>query len=268
MKLIKYIVRASAMCALLFAAGTVSAQKVQLKVMVWNVLSFEETDFVIDEYVKIFAAQNADIICLNEFESGTSRQGREKIAELASRLNMFPYYIMSYPKDVGYYGNGILSKYPIVTTGSMLISYKHYLGEGNYQFNNNALTPEWGADQRSVGYADVLVPTSDSDGQIVRVVCTHLDHQINSTGKRKQAQEVSDFVGLANPVYPMILMGDLNAGSAEVPAINDVGDLVHSAFVDFIYTYPKGKWTKVSSQTVNGGSLSDHSPIVGTVTLN
>lgn len=37
--------------------------------------------------------------------------GKEKLTELASRLDMYPYFIMSYPKDVGFYGNGILSKY-------------------------------------------------------------------------------------------------------------------------------------------------------------
>ena len=41
----------------------------------------------------------------------------------------------SYPKDVGFYGNGILSKYPIVSSFSALHPYKHAKGEGNYQWN-------------------------------------------------------------------------------------------------------------------------------------
>lgn len=274
MKLLKNIVRVSALCGLFLSAATASAQKVQLKVMDWNVLSFEMTDksnqitFDIDQYVTLIKAQDPDVLCLNELESGTSRMGKEKLVELATRLNMFPYYIMSYPKDVGYYGNGILSKYPIVATGSKLISYKHYLGEGNYQFNNDSYTRTYGADQRSVGYADILVPTSDSEGQIVRIVCSHLDHQINATGKVKQAQEVADFIGLNEPAYPTVLMGDMNVGSASsIPAISNVGDLIYSAFVDYIFTYPKDAWTKVSGTYVNCGKLSDHDPIIGVISL-
>jgi endonuclease/exonuclease/phosphatase family metal-dependent hydrolase len=274
MKLLKNIVRAGALCGLFLSAATASAQKVQLKVMDWNVLSFEMTDksnqitFDIDQYVTLIKAQDPDILCLNELESGTSRMGKEKLVELATRLDMFPYYIMSYPKDVGYYGNGILSKYPIIATGSKLISYKHYLGEGNYQFNNDAYTRTYGADQRSVGYADILVPTSDSEGQVVRIVCSHLDHQINSSGKIRQAQEVADFIGLNEPAYPTVLMGDMNVGSASsIPAISEPGDLIYSLWVDFIFTYPKNAWTKISGTYVDCGKLSDHDPVIGVISL-
>ena len=274
MKLLKNIVRAGALCGLFLSAATASAQKVQLKVMDWNVLSFEMTDksnqitFDIDQYVTLIKAQDPDVLCLNELESGTSRMGKEKLVELATRLDMFPYYIMSYPKDVGYYGNGILSKYPIIATGSKLISYKHYLGEGNYQFNNDAYTRTYGADQRSVGYADILVPTSDSEGQVVRIVCSHLDHQIKSSGKIRQAQEVADFIGLNEPAYPTVLMGDMNVGSASsIPAISEPGDLIYSLWVDFIFTYPKNAWTKISGTYVDCGKLSDHDPVIGVISL-
>lgn len=274
MKLLKNIVRAGALCGLFLSASTASAQKVQLKVMAWNVLSFEMTDksnqitFDIDQYVTLIKAQDPDVLCLNELESGTSRMGKEKLVELATRLDMFPYYIMSYPKDVGYYGNGILSKYPIIATGSKLISYKHYLGEGNYQFNNDAYTRTYGADQRSVGYADILVPTSDSEGQVVRIVCSHLDHQINSSGKIRQAQEVADFIGLNEPAYPTVLMGDMNVGGASsIPAISEPGDLIYSLWVDFIFTYPKNAWTKISGTYVDCGKLSDHEPVIGVISL-
>ena len=121
MKLLKHIIRAGALCGLLLTTAAAEAQTVQLKVMEWNVLSFEMTDksnqidFIVDEYVDLIKAQNPDIVCINELETGTSRMGKEKLTELASRLGMYPYFIMSYPKDVGFYGNGILSKYPIKT---------------------------------------------------------------------------------------------------------------------------------------------------------
>lgn len=131
MKLLKHIIRAGALCGLLLTTAAAKAQTVQLKVLDWNVLSFEMTDksnqidFIVDEYVDLIKAQNPDIVCINELETGTSRMGKEKLTELASRLDMYPYFIMSYPKDVGFYGNGILSKYPIVSSFSALHPYKH-----------------------------------------------------------------------------------------------------------------------------------------------
>ena len=169
MKLLKHIIRAGALCGLLLTTAAAKAQTVQLKVLDWNVLSFEMTDksnqidFIVDEYVDLIKAQNPDIVCINELETGTSRMGKEKLTELASRLDMYPYFIMSYPKDVGFYGNGILSKYPIVSSFSALHPYKHAKGEGNYQWNTGYEYYLYGYDQRSMGYIDILVPTSDSD---------------------------------------------------------------------------------------------------------
>ena len=106
MKLLKHIIRAGALCGLLLTTAAAKAQTVQLKVLDWNVLSFEMTDksnqidFIVDEYVDLIKAQNPDIVCINELETGTSRMGKEKLTELASRLDMYPYFIMSYPKDV------------------------------------------------------------------------------------------------------------------------------------------------------------------------
>lgn len=97
MKILKYAVRAGALCAALFTTAMASAQSVQLKVLVWNVLSFEKTDksgaeagFPVEEYVDLVKAQNPDVVCFNEFETGTSRMGKEKMAEIAALLEMYP----------------------------------------------------------------------------------------------------------------------------------------------------------------------------------
>lgn len=226
MKLLKHIIRAGALCGLLLTTAAAKAQTVQLKVLDWNVLSFEMTDksnqidFIVDEYVDLIKAQNPDIVCINELETGTSRMGKEKLTELASRLDMYPYFIMSYPKDVGFYGNGILSKYPIVSSFSALHPYKHAKGEGNYQWNTGYEYYLYGYDQRSMGYIDILVPTSDSDGQIVRIICTHFDHCGIDQVIQQQEQNVVTQAGLNNPEYPTILMGDLNVGWEQTCFLN------------------------------------------------
>ena len=81
----------------------------------------------VDEYVAFIKTFNADIITFNEFETVTSREGAEKMAEVAKELGMFGYFIESYPKGGdGFYGNVILSKWPIINTASRQMTYKIY----------------------------------------------------------------------------------------------------------------------------------------------
>lgn len=165
MKINKYILGAGALLCMMLPAASAQAQDVKLKCMEWNIKSFEYDDnsnavyFEIAEAMEKIKAENPDIVCFNEFETATGRMSSvEKLTECAQSLGMFPFFVFSYDKDNGAYGNGILSKYPIVNSASVLL--------GMYT----------GADQRSAGWADILVPTdSKPEGVKVRIVCTHLD---------------------------------------------------------------------------------------------
>ncbi|WP_418990721.1 endonuclease/exonuclease/phosphatase family protein [Alistipes sp.] len=273
MKLLKHIIRAGALGALLLTTAAVQAQQVSLKVFVWNVLSFERVDksgeaagFPVGEHLALIKAQNPDIVCLNEFETGTSRMGKEKMAELATELGMYSYYVMSYPKDVGYYGNVILSKYPILNSGSKLFTYENAQGPGNYQFNSGWQMNYYGSDQRSIGYVDILVPTSDTDGRIVRIACTHFDHVAGQA--TIQQPEAIEFLQLENPPYPTLLMGDLNTSfTNSLNQMNKLGELAFVSWVDHIICFPKGAWTWKDGQSVSSGALSDHNAAKATVEL-
>ena len=259
-----------------FIPNSAFAQKVKVKLFVWNVLAFETEDksgeeagFPVSGFTAFIQNHNPDIICLNEFETGTSRMGKEKMAELASILNMYPYFIMSYPKDVGFYGNVILSKYPIINTASKLHEYEHYKGEGNYQFNDGWQAYYYGADQRSVGYADILIPTSDSEGEIIRVGTSHFDHQGSEILRTEQSEQSVDFIGLDDPKYPTIFAGDFNTMSnSTLSPIFEHGDQVGYSWVDHIFTFPKGKWTNEGFITIPAGNLSDHNAIIATLSIN
>lgn len=277
MKRVKYALCAGLLCVASLTAAAGYAQAIRLKVLVWNVLSFEKTDnsgtgagFPVDEYVDLIRRQNPDVVCLNEFETGTGRMGKEKMAEMAELMEMFPYYIMSYPKETGYYGNVVLSKFPIVATGSKLFAYKHYKGEGNYQWNEGEELKQYGTDQRSIGYADVLVPTSESAGKIVRIACTHLDHKGDrQVVPARQVREAVEFLGLEHPQFPTVMMGDLNVGmEAVLEPLKQLGDHVGCHWVDHIWTFPKGAWAGSETfESVACGILSDHDPVMATVTL-
>ena len=265
----------SVLALLLGSAYMASAQT--LTIFDWNVLSFERRDktgetsgFPITEHLAKIQAVNPDIITFNEYESASDRMSnKEKAAEVAASLGMYSYYIMSYPKSGGYYGNAILSKYPIVNAGSVQFQYTNNMGEGHYDQNAEPYLSQWGSDQRSVGYVDILVPVSATESTIVRVVCSHFDHKGPETIRTNHATWSVQFASLDNPPYPTLMAGDLNTSNTTTLApLENVGDHVFVNWVDHIYSFPKGKWERVGNGTaVNSGNLSDHSYIYATVQL-
>ena len=105
------ILRTIASVALIASALSVSAQEKTIVFADWNIRSFEKSNGAgqnivpVDEYVDFIKTFNADIITFNEFETVTSREGAEKMAEVAKELGMFGYFIESYPKGGdGFYG--------------------------------------------------------------------------------------------------------------------------------------------------------------------
>lgn len=267
------ILRTIASVALLASALSVSAQEKTIVFADWNIRSFEKSNgsgqniVPVDEYVEFIKTFNADIITFNEFETVTSREGAEKMAEVAKELGMFGYFIESYPKGGdGFYGNVILSKWPIINTASKQMIYKNNKGDGYYQFNVDPELTEYGADQRSVGYADILIPVSATESKILRVVSSHFDHQGAESVRTRQASESVEFAGLANPPYPTVMMGDLNTSRESVlQPLFAVGDHIGYYWVDHVFTFPKGKFTKVKWQSPNSGLLSDHEPVIATL---
>lgn len=263
---------------LFLLALTCAAQKVQVKIMSWNILSFQKEDnsgqnagFPIDDFYNVIKNADPDIVCLNEFETGTSRMAKEKMSELASRLDMFGYFIKSYPKDIGYYGNVILSKYPIISSESKLLTYKHYKGAGNYQFNDGDALQTYGADQRSVGAVEIIVPVSDNESRVLTMICTHLDHMGGPDVRLKQVKEIIEFAKLKEVKGPTLLAGDLNIVASQwgtdLKEMDTLGDRQAFHWVDYIYSFPKGKWTLVSSNVIMAGNLSDHDAITALITF-
>ena len=272
MKINKYILGAGALLCMMLPAASAQAQDVKLKCMEWNIKSFEYDDnsnavyFEIAEAMEKIKAETPDIVCFNEFETATGRMSSvEKLTECAQSLGMFPFFVFSYNKDNGAYGNGILSKYPIVNSASVLL--------GMYT----------GADQRSAGWADILVPTdSKPEGVKVRIVCTHLDAFGGDETCLGQAKEVIEHA-IAPAVaenIPVLIMGDMNCGPSSsaireyeqtgTRLCNNDGTFGGYSKLDYFISFPQGKWSCSDYKVVKGDRLnviSDHYPIAGTAVL-
>lgn len=273
MKIYRYILGALLLSGLALPLTNVRAQDVQLKCLEWNVkaLEFYNNSNVskdISRFVTLIREQQAEIIFFNEFETLSGAMFlKEKANEFAKELGMYSFFIHSYNKrgNDGYYGNVILSKYPIVNTGRVLL--------GMYE----------GADQRSAGWADVLVPTdSHPEGVKVRIVCTHLDAFGGDETCLGQAKEVIEHA-IAPAVaenIPVLIMGDMNCGPSSsaireyektgTRLCNNDGTFGGYSKLDYFVSFPQGKWSCSDYKVVKGDRLnviSDHYPIAGTAVL-
>lgn len=245
------------------------AQSIRLKVITFNVKSFEMEDmsnqisFDVTPFADFLRDENADIIILNEMENRSSRQQREGkyrdvVQELAEKLGMFGIFGYSYnlgnkkgdnpEENYTYcmnelYGNAILSKYPILSSHAVQLP-----------------RPSGSADQRGALVTEVVLPS----GEIISVVATHLDHV---GGQDEQAKALISEKIISGKV-PTILAGDMNSSvsSSAMETVKSKFDLIANTWVDYIFV-SKGKWKKISEYVKESGNLSDHDAMISEIEL-
>ncbi|MDD2960667.1 MAG: endonuclease/exonuclease/phosphatase family protein [Muribaculaceae bacterium] len=233
---------------------TVSAQDtLRVKVMTYN-LRFGELA-TLDELASHIKSFKPDFVALQEVDCHVNRKraahqaGKDFIAELAFKSGMFGLYGRTIDYAGGYYGIGILSKFPYISTQKTMLPRPlphepRALLEGVFEMGN-----------------DTIIFAS-----------THLDVKEEST-RVAQAQFISDHFKGAK--YPIILGGDFNARPYSKP-IKDImmkswfqgtnDDLTIPSWgptvkIDYLFARPMKGWRVVSTQTIQS-QLSDHLPIV------
>ncbi|MDR1173148.1 MAG: endonuclease/exonuclease/phosphatase family protein [Bacteroidales bacterium] len=234
-------------------------QPVRIKVLCYN-LRFGELASL-EELAAFIREQNPDVVALQEVDCRTYRDrtpkqhGKDFITELGFHTGMLTAYGKTIPYAGGYYGIGILSKYPLASVERV------YLPK-----------TENGKEQRAVLVADVEY----SEGQYFTFASTHLDYT-NTEERRVQVKKLNEVL-LAKP-YPVIVAGDFNARPDAVEILEGMNvwkivckmaptvpaDAPRSQ-IDYIFCYPKDKWTGVEA-TAHQVQLSDHLPISAVVEL-
>ncbi len=245
-----------------YAQSDVAASRepaTQLKVLSYN-LRFGELASL-EELAAFISAEDADIVALQEVDCRTYRDrapkqhGKDFATELAFRTGMIPAYGKTIPHAGGYYGIAILSKYPLAKVERI------YLPK-----------TENGKEQRAVLVADVEY----RQGEYLTFACTHLDYT-NTEERQVQVKKLNDV--LLNKPYPVIVAGDFNArpdakeiseGMGEWKVVSNLEPTVPASnprnTIDYIFCYPKNKWSVVSSATTRV-ELSDHLPVSAVVQL-
>lgn len=231
-----------------------------LKLMTYN-LRFGELASMkaIGEYI---SSEALDIVAIQECDWATSRtraphqNGVRFVNELAYYTGMFGIYGKSINYAGGYYGIGLLSKYPILRYERVLLP-------------NDGKT-----EQRSMLIADIELP----GGKVVTFVNTHLEVK-TAQMRIEQVKFIEEY--LKDCPNQLFLAGDMNA----IPSSQEMGmlreswqDLTNEVFtyhtshpeikIDYIYTKPSENVQLISTGVQEDVKLSDHFPVISTIVLH
>jgi endonuclease/exonuclease/phosphatase family metal-dependent hydrolase len=231
-----------------------------LKVLCYN-LRFGELASL-EQLAEYIRSENPDVVALQEVDVRTNRgmaphqNGKDFITELGFRTGMLTAYARTIDFSGGYYGIGILSKYPFEQTRKVMLPI-----------------PDGSNEQRAVLLADVELP----GGRAFTFACTHLDHS-SSAVRTIQVQALDEV--LKSNRLPLIIAGDFNARPDSPEIKNGMKDYLQACTddftfsssdpkskIDYIFCYPAAAWKKVEATTPHQ-SLSDHLPVTAVVQLN
>ena len=209
----------------------------------YNVASGTLADFDMAKLAENIVSTNLDIVGLQEINISTERvHGIDMMKELSEESG-YPHYAfyMTTPFQGGEYGIGILSKYPILSTNTIML--------------------ESGDEEpRVLGYAEI-----DVDGQIVNFFVTHLSYESKDV-RDDQFEQIADELA---SYEDFILVGDFNTHDFGSYDIIEDSDMVND-YDENLVTFPETKasidnivfsdenWDFSSPECLTEESYSDH----------
>lgn len=164
----------------------------RLRVMTWNIHHGEGIDGRLDvgRIAALIQRQRVDIVALQEVDRGVERtEKRDLLAELAQATGMHAAFGKNIDHQGGDYGNGVLSRHPIVSATN-----RHY----RVCLNNE----QRGLQQVAIGIGD----------RRLQIWNTHLDFHRDPEERLACVAELKEWVRLdRGRKGPVLLTGDLNA---------------------------------------------------------
>ena len=243
------------------SVSTLGAQNVDtLNIMTYN-LRFGELASM-EDMAAFINEVKPDIVALQECDWKTKREraplqnGKAFVNELAYFTEMFGLYGKAIDYKEGYYGIGILSKYPVVRSERIFLP-----------------NPKPETEQRVMLVADIELP----DKMILTFICIHLE-VLSLKAREEQVQFINEWI--KNAKNPVILAGDLNATPTEKEIENGFSDWremtgTECTFstsdprikIDYIFGYPENNMEMISTKTHTECMLSDHFPVSSVISI-
>jgi len=215
----------AALCTIGFmAAGCASGRGLSsggtVRVLTWNIHHAEGTDGRVDiaRIADVILKEKVDIVALQEIDRGVERTKKvDMLTSLADRTNLTYAFGKTIDYQEGEYGNGILTRFPILEERNLL-----YASFG-------------GREQRGL---QVLV--LDFRGEEFVIANTHLDSGKDDSARAASVDELKRWLQKYSS-RPIILCGDFNdvPESGSVAALKkDFGDAWELAGKGNSFTYP------------------------------
>lgn len=243
----------------LLSMFTLSAQEsMTLKVMNYN-LRFGELA-TLEELASYIRECNPDIVAIQELDCKTNRKkaphqnGKDFIAELAYYTGMFGIFGKTIDYAGGYYGTGILSKYPFIRTERLLLP-----------------NPEH-TEQRALLLAKIEL----ANGQVLNFGSVHLalkekERELQMKAINKRVEKSSDIVILAGDFNSTpeeeILKKEMNKWTDALPADFTFSTYEPKSKIDYIFYKPNQNIRCLQSEVDHSIKLSDHFPCFATFEL-
>lgn len=174
--------------------------------------------FDIARIARVVNNARPDIVGLQEVDRWTARVGKlDLITELSERTGLTYAFARTIEFDGGEYGNGVLTRYPI-------------LEERHYLFTQNTAGEQRG----------LMLLVLDIRGTEVVIMNTHFDHRQSDTDRVAAAREL---LKLWEPYrhYPTVVLGDLN-------------DTPHSHTLSVLLEHFEDTWQTAGGETYPSGS--------------
>jgi endonuclease/exonuclease/phosphatase family metal-dependent hydrolase len=227
-----------------------AAAQTQVRVLSYNIHHGEGVDgrFDLDRIAAVIKSVSPDLVALQEVDVRTRRaSGVDQALELGRRVGMHAVFGRAISHEGGWYGNAILSKWPI---------------QG---FTNHMLPFSPNREHRAIMEAHIEAPSP------LTFWATHLD--IAEADRVMAAKAIRALIAERAPDRPMILAGDLNALDTSEPmkilqedwriARLDLPLLTIPAGsprrqIDYALFRPKNGWRVIEARVLDEKVASDH----------
>ena len=243
-------------------AQNTTEEVITVRVLTFNILHGATTkgNFDLDKIASVIQKTNPDLVAMQEVDFKTKRaHNYDLVTELGWRTKMAPLFGIAMPYDGGGYGEGILTKMPILSSRNVALPH----------------SPE----NEPRAALEVLVQLESGD--TISFIGTHLEHQETSTDRIDQVKTINEtFVSCKYP-YPSILAGDLNATPNSEPisilkkywTVSDPkGVLTYPSNdpeikIDYIFFRPAEKWQVIETKVFCDEIASDHCAVLSVLKL-
>lgn len=229
-------------------------EKTEIRIMTFNILhgATLNDDFNLDTIAAIIQNEKPDLVALQEVDFKTNRaQGYDLVTELGWRTKMAALFGKAMDYDGGGYGEGILSKMPIISSRTIQLPHS----------------------ENSEPRAALEVMVELESGDTICFIGTHLEHKQDDPKRMCQARILNE--NFATGKYPTILAGDLNGTPKSAPIMvlkkfwNDASGN-ESTFpsdnpvekIDYVMYMPSNKWEVVETKVICNTIASDHCAVL------